>query len=92
MTTIAECLMCEHPQSNKDTWGRISNGADLCRVGHRCVNRLGSSELLLGVGVVSPLTLALLDRLLPVRRSTTLRGTLSGNPLRLQCTQSLREP
>lgn len=61
----------------------------LRRVGHRGMNRLASSASVVGEGGALPLTLAWLDTLLlPVRRSTTLRGTLSCTPL-LQDTISL---
>ena len=41
----------------------------------------------LGVGVASSLTLPWADTLLPVRRSSTLRGTLSRAPMLLHDTQ-----
>jgi hypothetical protein len=53
-------------------------------VGHLAVKRVVVPwEGKLGVGVASSLTLPLLDTLLPVRRSNTLRGTLSRPPMLL---------
>ena len=58
--------------------------AHLRTVGHLAVKRVVVPwEGPLGVGVASSLTLPLLDTLLPVRRSNTLRGTLSRPPMLL---------
>ena len=61
--------------------------AHLRTVGHLAVKReVVPWEGPLGVGVASSLTLPLLDTLLPVRRSSTLRGTLSRTPMLLHAT------
>ncbi len=61
--------------------------AHLRTVGHLAVKReVVPWEGPLGVGVASSLTLPLLDTLLPVRRSSTLRGTLSRPPMLLHAT------